>query len=314
MFKIIKKYFVEKNIKDILSRKEIITVLLYTLILIILLIAVTIFMYFSNGVKENLVYKVFSIIFYSAFGIYFIFYLLMMIRKILVIKKRLSFNFEKTTFFLLAFTSLYSLGHSLYSFVIASLNNSLWNLLFGYGYFLFFIMRTYLFVRYLSLMFINYSKKEKEIISNRTMLIVGIISLILSFYVIAPLINIYQKGDVEDITLNYHKSSLVISSVSFFFYLINGIVGFKRAQKYESNLLSCVKVISLWVALLSFFNFAITISPFVNIKLTNLLNFCSSIAGGVSFSLSLFLLINSIKSLHQDKRVILLTKRLKIKR
>lgn len=312
-----KDTFKAYDYKEVFSKKRIKKLLVQTLILLIDLILFSmIFIHFSNQLFNGNVYIKITIstALFILFS-YLIYYIIIIVKYVKYIRKSLEITFDKMTFLLLIITTFYSLIHAIYSDIVGAINHSMWTSLIGNGYMFSFLLRLIVLISFIILFKNNkVSDERKDIIKNRIMIIIGFLIMLLSIYVISPLVEIYTKSSSSLVKENdiLNKLTASISIVSFLINLPLSLRGIKKARKYNDQLLTCARAISLSSVLISLFNFLISISLFTKLNNNLVFNYILPVTQAIPLAISLELIISGFKNQKKNNKLIKLTKNLKI--
>ncbi len=309
--------FKQSDYKEVFSKDKIKKLFINTILMIIDLTLISvIFIFFSNHLKtSNVITK--TLISASLFilNAYFVYYVVILIKYIKYIKKKLKLTFDRVTFLLLVITTIYSIIHAAYSLIVGAINNSNWEKLIGSGYLFSFILRVIVLI---SIIILYDNKKisptRAGIIENRVMIVIGLLIIALSIYVITPLFKLYTNNDQKLVNKDDILSSFTaaISVISFLINFPLSIRGLNKAKRFNNQLLTCARSISFSTLLISLFTFLISISLFINQNIIDLFNKLLPITQVLPVIIGIELIVKGNDNLREHKRLIKLTKNLKI--
>lgn len=309
--------FKQSDYKEVFSKDKIKKLFINTILMIIDLTLISvIFIFFSNHLKtSNVITK--TLISASLFilNAYFVYYVVILIKYIKYIKKKLKLTFDRVTFLLLVITTIYSIIHAAYSLIVGGINNSNWEKLIGSGYLFSFILRIIVLI---SIIILYDNKKVSPtragIIENKVMIVIGILIIALSIYVITPLFNLYTNNNQKLVNKDDILSSFT-AAISIISFLINfplSIRGLNKAKRFNNQLLTCARSISFSTLFISLFTFLISISLFIDQSIIDLFNKLLPITQVLPVIIGIELIVKGNDNLRENKRLIKLTKNLKI--
>lgn len=306
MFEKFINVFKQYDYKEVFSKDKIKKLFINTILMIIDLTLISIiFIFFSDRLKtSNTTIKILISSSLFILNAYFVYYAVILIKYIKYIKKKLELTFDRVTFLLLVITTIYSIIHAAYSLIVGGINNSNWEKLIGSGYLFSFILRIIVLI---SIIILYDNKKTSPtragIIENKVMIVIGILIIALSIYVITPLFNLYTNNNQKLV----NKDDILSS-----FTAALSIRGLNKAKRFNNQLLTCARSISFSTLFISLFTFLISISLFIDQSIIDLFNKLLPITQVLPVIIGIELIVKGNDNLRENKRLIKLTKNLKI--